>query len=61
MIHSLRFRLAVGAVVAIGLTLALVWVALSRLFTDYVVNHYVTEMTVLRIASPLPLLSTMAS
>jgi signal transduction histidine kinase len=47
MIHSLRFRLAVGAVVAIGLTLALVWVALSRLFTDYVVDQYLTEMTVL--------------
>ena len=47
MIHSLRFRLAVGAVVAIGLTLALVWIALSRLFTDYVVNQYLTEMTVL--------------
>lgn len=47
MIHSLRFRLAVGAVVAIGLTLALTWVALSRLFTDYVVNQYLTEMTVL--------------
>ncbi|MGV3553450.1 sensor histidine kinase [Rhizobium sp.] len=47
MIHSLRFRLAIGAVVAIGLSLALVWVALSRLFTDYVVNQYLTEMTVL--------------
>jgi signal transduction histidine kinase len=47
MIHSLRFRLAIGAVVAIGLSLAIVWVALSRLFTDYVVNQYVTEMTVL--------------
>jgi len=47
MTHSLRFRLAVGAVVAIGLTLALVWVALSRLFTDYVVNQYLTEMTAL--------------
>lgn len=47
MIRSLRFRLAMGAVVAIGLSLALVWVALSRLFTDYVVNQYLTEMTVL--------------
>jgi signal transduction histidine kinase len=47
MIQSLRFRLAVGAVVAIGLTLALVWIALSRLFTDYVVNQYLSEMTVL--------------
>ena len=47
MIRSLRFRLAIGAVVAIGLSLAIVWVALSRLFTDYVVNQYLTEMTVL--------------
>jgi signal transduction histidine kinase len=47
MIRSLRFRLAVGAVVAIGLSLAIVWIALSRLFTDYVVNQYLTEMTVL--------------
>lgn len=47
MIQSLRFRLAVGAVVAIGLSLAVVWVALSRLFTDYVVNQYLTEMTLL--------------
>ena len=47
MIHSLRFRLAVGAVVAIAVSLAVVWVALSRLFTDYVVNQYLTEMTVL--------------
>lgn len=47
MIRSLRFRLAIGAVVAIGLSLAIVWLALSRLFTDYVVNQYMTEMTVL--------------
>lgn len=47
MIHSLRFRLAVGAIIAIGLSLTIVWVALSRLFTDYVVNQYLTEMTVL--------------
>jgi signal transduction histidine kinase len=47
MIRSLRFRLAAGAVVAIGLSLTLVWFALSRLFTDYVVNQYVSEMTVL--------------
>ena len=47
MIRSLRFRLAIGAVVAIGLSLAIVWVALSRLFTDYVVNQYLTEMTML--------------
>ena len=47
MIRSLRLRLALGALVAIGLSLAVVWVALSRLFTDYVVNQYLTEMTVL--------------
>jgi len=47
MIQSLRFRLALGAVVAIGLTLTVVWIALNRLFTDYVVNQYSTEMTVL--------------
>jgi signal transduction histidine kinase len=29
------------------MTLALVWAALNRLFTDYVVNQYVTEMTAL--------------
>src|SRR6187431_741373 len=47
MIRSLRFRLAIGAVVAIVVSLAIVWVALSRLFTDYVVNQYLIEMTVL--------------
>lgn len=47
MIHSLRFRLAIGAVVAIALSLAAAWVALSRLFTDYVVGQYLSEMTVL--------------
>ena len=47
MIRSLKFRLAVGAVVAIGISLMLIWVALSRAFTDYVVEQYLTEMTVL--------------
>lgn len=47
MIRSLRLRLAIGAVIAIGLSLAIVWIALSRQFTDYVVNQYVKEMTVL--------------
>lgn len=47
MISSLRLRLAIGAVVAIGLSLTIVWIALSRLFTNYVVNQYLTEMTVL--------------
>jgi signal transduction histidine kinase len=47
MIRSLRFRLAIGALVAIGLALTIVWIVLSRLFTGYVVNQYMTEMTVL--------------
>ena len=47
MIRSLRFRLAVGGVFAIGAALLLVWWALSRVFTDYVVDQYRTEMSVL--------------
>lgn len=47
MIRSLRFRLALGAIVAIGLSLAIVWVTLSRVFTEYVVKQYLVEMTVL--------------
>ncbi|MDB5525103.1 MAG: putative sensory transduction histidine kinase [Rhizobium sp.] len=47
MIRSLRFRLAIGAVIAIGITLMLIWVALSKAFTEYVVQQYRTEMTVL--------------
>lgn len=47
MIRSLRFRLAVGAVVAIGFVLGIAWFALSRIFTDYVVNQYLSEMTIL--------------
>jgi signal transduction histidine kinase len=47
MIHSLRFRLAIGAAVAIAVALLLVWWTLSRVFTDYVVGQYRTEMTVL--------------
>ena len=47
MIRSLRFRLAVGGVIAIGIALMLVWAALSRVFTDYVVDQYRIEMTVL--------------
>lgn len=47
MIRSLRFRLAVGAAVAIAVALLLVWWTLSRVFTDYVVDQYRTEMTVL--------------
>ncbi|HVK91782.1 MAG TPA: HAMP domain-containing sensor histidine kinase, partial [Mycoplana sp.] len=44
MIRSLRLRLAIGAVVAIGLVLLVVWLLLSRLFTDYVVARYRSEM-----------------
>lgn len=45
MMRSLRFRLAVGAVLAIAVALTLVWLFLSRLFTDYVVDRYASEMT----------------
>jgi signal transduction histidine kinase len=47
MIRSLRFRLLIGAMIAITAALLLVWATLSRAFTDYVVSQYVTEMTVL--------------
>ncbi|MDQ0319827.1 signal transduction histidine kinase [Pararhizobium capsulatum DSM 1112] len=47
MIASLKFRLAIGAVIAIGMVLLLVWVTLSRTFTHYVVDQYQTEMQVL--------------
>lgn len=47
MINSLRFRLLIGAAIAIGASLLLVWAALSKVFTDYVVDQYRTEMTVL--------------
>ncbi|MFD1329692.1 sensor histidine kinase [Mycoplana ramosa] len=43
--RSLRLTLATGAVVAIGLVLLVLWLLLSRLFTDYVVGHYRSEMT----------------
>jgi signal transduction histidine kinase len=46
-IRSLRFRLAAGAAVAIGACLMLIWVVLSRAFTEYVVEQYRTEMLVL--------------
>lgn len=45
MMGSLRLRLAVGAVVAISLVLLVVWLSLSRLFTDYVVGRYRNEMS----------------
>jgi signal transduction histidine kinase len=47
MIRSLRFRLGLGAVIAIAAVLLLVWFTLSRLFTDYVADQYRTEMAVL--------------
>ncbi len=47
MIQSLRFRLAIGGVLAIGAALLLVWATLSQVFTAYVVDQYRTEMTVL--------------
>ncbi|MQW87378.1 sensor histidine kinase [Sinorhizobium saheli] len=45
MMRSLRLRLAVGAVIAIGLVLLVAWLSLTRLFTDYVVERYRSEMT----------------
>lgn len=44
MINSLRLRLAVGAAVAIGLVVLVVWLSLARFFTDYVVTRYRGEM-----------------
>lgn len=47
MIRSLRLRLAIGASIAIGLVLLVVWLSLSRIFTDYVVGRYRAEMATL--------------
>lgn len=47
MIRSLSFRLAIGAVIAIGAVLLLVRATLSEVFTSYVVDQYRTEMSVL--------------
>ncbi len=44
MIQSLRFRLAVGALIAIVLALLATGFILSRVFTDYVVQRYRSEM-----------------
>ncbi|WP_037377860.1 sensor histidine kinase [Sinorhizobium americanum] len=44
MMRSLRLRLAVGAVIAIGLVLLVAWFSLTRLFTDHVVGRYRSEM-----------------
>lgn len=45
MMGSLRFRLAAGALVAIVVALAIVWLVLSHLFTDYLAEQYSYEMT----------------
>lgn len=47
MMRSLSFRLTIGAVIAIGAALLLVWATLSQIFTNYVVDQYRTEMSVL--------------
>jgi signal transduction histidine kinase len=47
MLRSLRLRLTIGALIAIGLSLFMVWFALSRLFTAYVSQQYHQEMTVI--------------
>ncbi|NUS71725.1 MAG: HAMP domain-containing histidine kinase [Ensifer adhaerens] len=47
MIRSLLLRLAIGASVAICLVLLVVWLSLSRLFTDYVAGRYRAEMATL--------------
>lgn len=45
MMASLRFRLAIGAVVSVAAALALVWYVLGHLFEDYVAAQYANEMT----------------
>lgn len=45
MIHSLHFRLAAGALVAIALVLVATGYFLSSVFTDYVVQRYQGEMS----------------
>lgn len=47
MMRSLRLRLTIGALFAIGLAILMIWIALSRLFTGYVTDQYHTEMQVL--------------
>lgn len=47
MIRSLRLRLAVGALAAISISLAIIWMSLSTMFFRYAGNRYQTEMQVL--------------
>ncbi len=44
MITSLRFRLAAGAIVAVAVALALVWLVLGHLFEEYLEDQYTHEM-----------------
>lgn len=44
MIRSLRFRLAVGALVAVAIALTLVWLVLGHLFEEYLEDQYTQEM-----------------
>lgn len=43
--RSLRFRLAVGALISIAVALSLVWYVLGHLFEDYLADQYANEMT----------------
>ena len=45
MTRSLRLRLLFGALVAVGLSLSMVWYALGELFTSYALRQYEQEMT----------------
>jgi signal transduction histidine kinase len=47
MFRSLKFRLTIGALVAIAISLATIWITLSGMFTRYVVDRYQSEMSVL--------------
>lgn len=45
MTRSLRFRLAIGALMAIAVALSLAWFVLGHLFEDYVADQYANEMS----------------
>ncbi len=47
MMKSLRLRLTIGAVIAVGVSIFMVWYTLSGLFTAYVTAQYAHEMNVL--------------
>ena len=47
MTGSLRLRLAIGSCLAIGLSLLLVWYVLNRIFSDYLIETTLSELTVL--------------